>query len=374
MKYTKNHFFSSSDTHGGSDSRFCHGGQILPPQKYLPEGQLISTLGNRELTSSLAALERAMNDGIILEGMALLCDGRLDLRIDLPAIPGAVAVIPREEAVFPLDGEPVKDIAILTRVGKAVCFKILSISARDGVPYITLSRRAAQAECAANYLSTLTAGDIIPARVTHMEGFGAFVDIGCGIPSLLSVDTISVSRISHPSDRLRCGQFIWTVVRAVTDGPHGVPRRIFVSTKELLGTWQENADAYRPGQTVVGTVRSVEDYGAFVELAPNLTGLAELKDTPTGSGLSQRAMAESLIGRRAAVYIKSIQPDRMKVKLVLLDSYVDGSDREGGKDVPVTPSLTYYVDPEVCRHIDRWVYSPSTATKRVESVFQPQGE
>ncbi len=348
-------------------------GYVLPAQKYLPEGQLISTPKNRELTSSLSALERAMSGGIILEGMALLCDGRLDLHVDLPAIAGAVAVIPREEAVFSLDGEPVKDIAILTRVGKAVCFKVLSISLRDGAPYIILSRRAAQAECAANYLSTLCPGDIIPARVTHMEGFGAFVDIGCGIPSLLSVDTISISRISHPSDRLRCGQFIRAVVRAVTDGPHGIPRRIFVSTKELLGTWLENASAYHAGQTVVGIVRSVEDYGAFVELAPNLTGLAELKDSPTGNGLSGRAMAESLVGRRAAVYIKSIQPDRMKVKLVLLDSYVDTGDTES-KDPLTPPPLTYYIDPEDCKHIDKWVYSPPSANKRVESVFTPAGQ
>jgi len=336
----------------------------INPQKhpYLPEGLSLTTPKNRELTSSLSALERAMTSGSILEGVATLCDAHLNLHVDLPQIPGAVAVIPKEEVVFSLDGEPCKDIAILTRVGKAVCFKVMGIEIRDGLPYITLSRRAAQADCAHSYLSTLIPGDIIPAKVTHMESFGAFVDMGCGIPSLLSVDTISVSRISHPSDRLRNGQYIWCVVRAKVDGAYGIPQRIFVSTKELLGTWEQNAAAFHVGQTVVGILRSVEDYGAFVELAPNLTGLAELKDASAG-GRSVREMVSSLVGKQTAVFIKSIQPDRMKVKLVLLDSY--------GGEPPATPSFPYYINGNTCSHIDSWLYSPPYACKRVESIFDP---
>jgi hypothetical protein len=57
----------------------------------------------------------------------------------------------------------------------------------------------------------------------------------------------------------------------------------------------------------------------------------------------------------------------------LLDSYVDTGDTEG-KD-PLSPSpLTYYIDPKRCSHIDKWVYSPPTAIKRVESVFAPAGQ
>ena len=313
-----------------------------------------------------------MSGGIILEAMALLCDGDLNLHVDLPALPDAVAVIPREEAVYPLEGEEVKDIAILTRVGKAVCFKVMGIHIKEGIPHLTLSRRAAQFDCAASYLSTLMPGDIIPARVTHMESFGAFVDVGCGIPSLLSVDTISVSRISHPADRLKNGQFIHCVVRAKVDGAHGIPKRIFVSTKELLGTWEENAAAFRPGQTVVGILRSVEDYGAFVELSPNLTGLAELKESESG-GVSRRTAAEALVGHQVAVFIKSIQPDRMKIKLVLLDGYADGGyNGESGRGCVAggASPLVYYIDPRRQSHISRWLYSPPSAAKRVESIFE----
>lgn len=122
------------------------------------------------------------------------------------------------------------------------------------------------------YISKLTPGDIIDARVTHLEQFGCFVDIGCGIPSLIPIDAISVSRISHPSDRFFTGQYIKAVVKS-NDGS-----RICLTHKELLGTWEENASLFSSGETVSGIVRSIEDYGIFVELAPNLAGLAEPKE------------------------------------------------------------------------------------------------
>lgn len=319
---------------------------------YVPEGLLLSTPRNRELTSSLAGLEKAMETGAILEGLALLCDADLNLHIDFPALPGIRAQIPRSEVVFTRPGETVKDIAILTRVGKAVCFKVIGIGEADseGRVSVTLSRRAAQAACASAYLADLIPGDIIRGRVTHLESFGAFVDIGCGLSSLLSVDAISVSRITHPRDRLYNGQLIWAVVRNV----EALTGRIFLSTRELLGTWEENASRFEPGQTVAGIVRSVEEYGIFVELAPNLAGLAERRE-------GDRALAEGLVGRTAAVFIKSIIPERMKVKLVLIDAY-------RGEPLPA-PKMTYFIRGDKVTHIDRWLYSPPLSRKRVETVF-----
>ena len=320
---------------------------------YFPEGQLLTTARNRELTSSAAGLQRALETGEIIEGTVTLCDGQFTLHVEFPALPCARGIIPREEAVWSRDGEPPKDIAILTRVGKAVACKVTGLEEAEGGLTVHLSRRLAQAECAERYLDTLVPGDIIRARVTHLENFGAFVDVGCGVASLLSVDTVSVSRISHPRDRLYNGQPLWVVVRSIDCDPRG-NRRIFVSTRELLGTWEENAARFSPGQTVAGIVRSVEDYGVFVELAPNLAGLAEIRDC-------DREAVRSLIGRTAAVFIKSINPERMKIKLVLIDAH-------RGEPLP-TPHLHYFIHGDEVSHIDRWVYSPAGAKKLVETVF-----
>ena len=313
---------------------------------YSPEGYLFGTRENREYISSRAGLERAQKEGKILEATVLLCDSRMRLHVDLY---GIVGIIDKSEAVYNADGSEVKDIAVITRVGKSVCFKVMEFAMEDGREIAILSRREAQKECLSSYLSDLIPGDIVPARVTHLDSFGAFVDVGCGVVSLLSIDCISVSRISHPSDRLAVGDRIYTVIRSI-DRDSG---RIFVSTRELLGTWLENVANFEVGQTVAGIVRSVENYGVFVELAPNLAGLAEIRVGTSDSEIAR-------VGEYAAVYIKSILPDRMKIKLVLIDSYCGEV---------ATPKLKYFIDTSSVTHMNKWRYSPPQASKIIETVF-----
>lgn len=73
---------------------------------------------------------------------------------------------------------------------------------------------------------------------------------------------------------------------------------------------------FSSGETVPGVVRSVEPYGVFVELTPNLAGLAE-----------PSAALEP--GQPVAVYVKSILPEKMKIKLVVVEAF--------DPPAPVTP-------------------------------------
>ena len=313
---------------------------------YLPEGSLLSLPENQEYMSSLSGLEHAFTEGKIIESTVLLCDSALRLHIDLGGIRG---IMEKEECVFCRAGENIKDIAVISRVGKAISFKILGFRKENGELIAVLSRRAAQEECQKKYLSKLTRGDIIPAKVTHLEPFGAFVDIGCGLSSLLTVDSISVSRISHPRDRLSVGDSIYVVVKSKED----FGERIYVSMKELLGTWQENASLFEVGQTVSGIVRSIEEYGVFIELTPNLAGLAEIRDDTRDAEIAK-------VGSTTAVYIKSILPDRMKIKLVLIDTYRGPLPEKKHR---------YFIDCNNISHISKWRYSPPNSSKVIESIF-----
>ncbi len=309
----------------------------------LPEGACLEGADSASLIRSRRELEDAAIAGDTIEAVCRMCDcTSMTLRVDLPG--GVRGVIRKNEAAFIEDGGEIKDIALITRVGKAVRFKITEIYENErGEVIADLSRRAAQLECRENYIDKLRAGDIIPAKITHIEPFGAFCDIGGGIISLLTIDKISVSRISHPSDRFRVGENIHAVIASVDEG------RIFLSHRELLGTWEENAAMFEAGQTVTGIVRSIEDYGVFIELAPNLAGLAEV--TP---GV--------MVGDVCSVYIKSILPEKMKIKLVLIDVC----------DSIPEDKMRYFIDPEAVKHIDRWVYSPRESRKSIESDFSPE--
>lgn len=191
------------------------------------------------------------------------------------------------------------------------------------------------------FLQNLEPGMVLTCRVTRLEPYGAFLDIGCGIIAILPIELISVSRISHPGARLQEGQKILAAVRSF-DREN---RRITMTTRELLGTWMENASRFAPGETVRGIVRSVKEYGSFIELAPNLSGLADSREALSpGDGVS--------------VFIKSIRPERMKIKLQVIEK------------------LPPQMQPEPLRYqitdgkLGRWTYSPPGYEKEpVETVF-----
>ena len=96
---------------------------------------------------------------------------------------------------------------------------------------------------------------------------------------------------------------------------------------------------------MTGIVRSVESYGVFIELSPNLAGLAEPRQ-------------ELQVGQRVSVYIKSILPEKMKIKLIVIDIAPP-------QRTPAPPH--YFIR---AGHLDRWVYSPADSRKLVESVFE----
>ncbi len=301
---------------------------------YKPEGWLSQKMPKSKLSPSF--LYEARESGEIVEARATMCDFDHNLVVDLGSMQG---VIPRLEGTVGMESGRVKDIALISRVGKAVQFVIDDIKAdENGKPYCILSRRRAQERCQREYIEKLSPGDIIDARVTHLESFGAFCDIGCGIIALLPIDSISVSRITHPSDRFLAGEDIKVVVKSIDS-----MGRITLSSKELLGTWEENASRFSQGQTVSGKVRSVEEYGIFVELAPNLAGLAE-----TRKGVE--------VGQTASVYIKSLNPEKMKVKLIIIDSFDSADEIE----------TEYFIN---SGHIDYWKYSPKESRKIIETDF-----
>lgn len=300
-------------------------------QNYYPEGKLIDRHDNKAGIATIEALRHSMLMGKTLEARATICDNDHNLIVDLPCGKG---IIPRCEGAIGIADGSTKDIALLARVNKPVCFKVTDIF-EDGK--ILLSRRLAQEECVKNYIRTLQPGQVIKAKITHLEQFGCFVDIGCGISSLITIDAISVSRISHPSDRFSNGDDILAVVKSIDNG------RISLTHKELLGTWEQNASRFTPGETVGGIIRSIEDYGVFIELAPNLAGLAE-------------PFENVKVGQSASVYIKAIIPDKMKVKLIIVDAF----------DSPADKTFEYFIKEGT---LTDWVYSTESADKRISSHF-----
>ena len=299
--------------------------------EFWPEGMLRNKGGYSE-----AFLEQAYKNEEILEAVALVCDEEHNLIVELGSMKG---IIKREEGAMGIREGAVRDIALISRVGKSVCFICIGFEeTENGGKIALLSRRKAQEKFTRYMQDNLRPGDVIDAKVTHLDTFGAFCDIGCGVAALLPIDCISVSRITHPSDRFSVGMKIKAVVKTIAnDG------KVTLSHRELLGTWEENANCFSAHQTVSGVVRSVEDYGVFVELAPNLAGLAECYE-----GVK--------VGDTAGVYIKNIIPEKMKIKLIIIDVCEE----------KYTPEIKYFYKGN---HIDRFEYSPRECCKKIFTDF-----
>lgn len=305
--------------------------------EFLPEGELFCKEDNKLFTSSRKALEECIGLNRTIEAPCVVCDNQHNLIVDFGFIKG---IIPRVEGAIGISNGTTRDIALISRVNKPICFKITGFSKDNfGREIVVLSRRAAQEECENNYISKLQNGDIINVKVTHLEQFGAFVDIGCGVSSLIPIDAISVSRISHPADRFYLGQRVHAVVKSKDAD------KITLSHKELLGTWAENAANFNTGETVAGIIRSIESYGIFVELTPNLAGLAELRDNMR-------------VNQQASVYIKAIIPEKMKIKLII----VDASEQDY-----INHTYDYFIN---SGHIDNWVYSTPESEKIILTNFK----
>ena len=223
----------------------------------MPENRLFLPEGLRPpAVHTLASLTAAAESGEILEAVPQRCGPDHTLRFSLNGIAGE---IPRSEAVAPWVSGADREIAVLSRVGRPTCFTVSALEADPkGAPLARLSRRAAQETAMHYFLEHLYPGMILICRVTRLETFGAFLDIGCGIAAILPIERISVSRISHPADRFREGEKILAAVYAIDRES----RRITMTHRELLGTWLENASRFQPGETVRGVVRSLQPYGA----------------------------------------------------------------------------------------------------------------
>lgn len=119
---------------------------------------------------------------------------------------------------------------------------------------------------------------------------------------MLYIEDISVARIKTPAERLKVGQKINVVVKDIDRDKN----RVYFSYKEMLGTWEENVEDLEEKAVVPGIIRETEKdkRGIFVELKPNLVGMAEYRE-----GMQY--------GQKVDVYVKKIVKEKKKIKLII---------------------------------------------------------
>lgn len=235
----------------------------------------------------------------IKQGIVEKCDDNYNLYVRLNN--GEIGIIPRQEVEginVEKDGYPRARLCE-GKVNKYVQFKIIGKKDNN----LVLSRKAVQNEVIKYIKTDLQEGQIVNGIVKSVTPYGAFVDIGGGVVGLVHIEDLSVARMKSPLERVKIGQNINVMIKYI-DRKTG---KINLSYKETLGTWEENADNFKIGMKTHGIIRETEKNknGIFIELTPNLVGMAEYKE-----GLTY--------GQEINVMIKKIDYDRKKVKLLIL--------------------------------------------------------
>lgn len=311
-------------------------GSIKEMGNYSPENLNNTKYGGM----SLKLITDAISNKAPLEAKVVSCDKDNTLKLRLGQ--NIVGKIPFDELEYNIHGEETKRASAVSKISKYVRFIPLEIKQIDEVSYEVLcSRKMVQKDCFDNFISKLTPGDIIDAKPIKTLGYGTFCDIGCGIIALLPTNNISVTHVIDQENIFRNISRLKVIISSIDDH-----NRIQLSHKELLGTWEENVAAFEEQDITYGTVLSIEDYGIFVRLSQNLSGLAE----PVAFKVEP--------GDLVSVRITNIKPDKMKVKLLILEKL-------GKNENDYTP-FNYSIQ---SGHITDWVYSTESAPRRIESHF-----
>lgn len=156
-------------------------------------------------------------------------------------------------------------------VGQSIDVKILDVNEEE--EKVVVSEKAVWETKQESILSKFKVGDNVEGDVTAVTDFGAFVRFDVNLEGLVHISEIAWQRIDHPRDVLKVGDH----VRAEIINIEG--SKIFLSMKKLVDDpWKSVAKKYEINQWVKGRVLKINPFGLFVELDPDIHGLAHISE------------------------------------------------------------------------------------------------
>ena len=205
-------------------------------------------------------------------------------------------------------------------VGQRLSFRITKLDA--GGRNVVVSRRQLLDEEAAARAATVWAelreGAIVTGTVTALRDFGAFVDLG-GVEGLIHVSELGYARAAHPSEVLVLGQQVEAKVVKLEPDPGGGRGRVGLSLRALApDPWTTAAERFQVGASVSGTVRRLEQFGAFVELAPGVDGLVHVSRLALDRRVSHPRQIVG-IGDRVEVTVVEVDPAKRRIGLSMVE-------------------------------------------------------
>ena len=160
-----------------------------------------------------------------------------------------------------------------------------------------------------NVASQLVVGDVVEGRVSRLTNFGSFVDIG-GVDGLVHISEISYKHVDKPSDGLKVGQDVKVKVIGIDNDRH----RISLSIKQTEPSpFEQATSSLNEGDVIEGEVKSLTNFGAFVEVADGIQGLVHVSE------ISYKHVDKPsdvlTVGQKVKVKVLNIDPSKRRISL-----------------------------------------------------------
>lgn len=155
----------------------------------------------------------------------------------------------------------------------------------------------------------LAVGQTHSGVVKTIKDYGAFVDIG-GVDGLLHVGELSWSRINHPKEVLQEGQRIEVKILSIDQDK----QKVSLGMRQLSrNPWDTIAEKYLPGTVLKAKVTKTTDFGAFVELEPNVEGLVHISELEHRRVMRVTDVVQA--GQEVDLKVLSVDLDKRRISL-----------------------------------------------------------
>ena len=209
-------------------------------------------------------------------------------------------------------------------IGQRLRFLVTRIDA--GGRNVVLSRRELlEEEVAAEAARTwerLHVGAVVQGTVTSIRDFGAFVDLG-GVEGLIHISELGHGHVRHPSDVLVLGQSLEVQVVKIAPVSAADPngrKQVGLSLKALAADpWTTAAVRFPAGSTVRGVVRRLENFGAFVEVAPGIDGLVHVSKMALDRRVAHPRQVVT-VGEEVDVTVLAVDAEKRRISLSMVEA------------------------------------------------------
>ncbi|MBT8800267.1 30S ribosomal protein S1 [Lactobacillus delbrueckii subsp. bulgaricus] len=177
-----------------------------------------------------------------------------------------------------------------------------------------------------NVASQLVVGDVVEGRVSRLTNFGSFVDIG-GVDGLVHISEIAYKHVDKPSDVLKVGQDVKVKVIGIDNDRH----RISLSIKQTEPSpFEQATSSLNEGDVIEGEVKSLTNFGAFVEVADGIQGLVHVSEIAYKH--VDKPSDVLTVGPKVKVKVLNIDPSKRRISLSI--KQVDPENASSSNDRP----------------------------------------